>query len=201
MRGRDRLLAEAGDVERRLALALRQEHARVEGAGQHHVAQALAQIVGVERPGPIADRLALVVEHADHRIGEVADVGGADVDRRTGNLAGLGNADMAEVGPAAGPHGRLGHVQRKAGGAGHRGFLRRRDQGALTLIGPSLAPRRARLSCGRPEGRRAVDSRPPALLRNAPAQVAELVDALVSGTSGASREGSSPFLGTNLQKA
>jgi hypothetical protein len=30
------------------------------------------------------------------------------------------------------------------------------------------------------------------------AQVAELVDALVSGTSGASREGSSPFLGTTL---
>jgi hypothetical protein len=28
------------------------------------------------------------------------------------------------------------------------------------------------------------------------AQVAELVDALVSGTSGANREGSSPFLGT-----
>jgi hypothetical protein len=32
----------------------------------------------------------------------------------------------------------------------------------------------------------------------ASAQVAELVDALVSGTSGASREGSSPFLGTNF---
>ena len=30
------------------------------------------------------------------------------------------------------------------------------------------------------------------------AQVAELVDALVSGTSGASREGSSPFLGTTF---
>jgi hypothetical protein len=30
--------------------------------------------------------------------------------------------------------------------------------------------------------------------------VAELVDALVSGTSGASREGSSPFLGTKVQK-
>jgi hypothetical protein len=30
------------------------------------------------------------------------------------------------------------------------------------------------------------------------AQVAELVDALVSGTSGASREGSSPFLGTSF---
>ena len=32
------------------------------------------------------------------------------------------------------------------------------------------------------------------------AQVAELVDALVSGTSGASREGSSPFLGTILTR-
>src|SRR5215467_10762859 len=31
---------------------------------------------------------------------------------------------------------------------------------------------------------------------SAPAQVAELVDALVSGTSGASRGGSSPLLGT-----
>ena len=33
------------------------------------------------------------------------------------------------------------------------------------------------------------------------AQVAELVDALVSGTSGESREGSSPFLGTNFLTA
>ena len=33
------------------------------------------------------------------------------------------------------------------------------------------------------------------------AQMAELVDALVSGASGASREGSSPFLGTILQKS
>jgi hypothetical protein len=32
------------------------------------------------------------------------------------------------------------------------------------------------------------------------AQVAELVDALVSGTSGASREGSSPFLGTTASR-
>ena len=120
MRGRDRLLAETLDVERRLALALREQHARVEGAGQHHVAQALAQIVGRQRPRPVADRLAVVVEHADHRIGEIADFGRADVDRRTGNLAGLGNADMAEIGPAAGAHGRLGHVQRKARGAGHR---------------------------------------------------------------------------------
>ena len=39
----------------------------------------------------------------------------------------------------------------------------------------------------------------PAVCR-ARAQVAELVDALVSGTSGASREGSSPFLGTIQQR-
>ncbi len=45
MRAGDRLLAEALDVERRLALALRQDHARVEGAGQHHVAQTLAQLL------------------------------------------------------------------------------------------------------------------------------------------------------------
>ena len=48
MRGRNRFLAEAGDVERRLALALRQEHPRIEGAGQHHVAQALAKVVGIQ---------------------------------------------------------------------------------------------------------------------------------------------------------
>jgi hypothetical protein len=38
--------------------------------------------------------------------------------------------------------------------------------------------------------------RKPTLYVSPVAQVAELVDALVSGTSGASREGSSPFLGT-----
>ena len=126
MGGRDRLLAERLDVKRRLALALREEHARVEGAGQHHVAQALAQIVGRQRPDPRADGVAVVVEHADHRIGEVADLGRVDVDRRTGNLAGLGNADMTEIGLAAGAHGGLRHVQGKARGAGHRELLSRR---------------------------------------------------------------------------
>ena len=41
--------------------------------------------------------------------------------------------------------------------------------------------------------------RKPTLYVSPVAQVAELVDALVSGTSGASREGSSPFLGTTLR--
>jgi hypothetical protein len=44
---------------------------------------------------------------------------------------------------------------------------------------------------------RTLTWRPSANYEPARAQVAELVDALVSGTSGASREGSSPFLGTN----
>ena len=70
-------------------------------------------------PRPVANRLALIVERADHRIGEIANVGRADVDRRTGNLACFRNADMAEVRHAAGTYGRLGHMQRKASGAGH----------------------------------------------------------------------------------
>ena len=41
-----------------------------------------------------------------------------------------------------------------------------------------------------------VDKRRTETLRDARAQVAELVDALVSGTSGAIRGGSSPLLGT-----
>ncbi len=130
MGGRDRLLAEAGDVERRLALALGEQHARVEGAGQHHMAQTLALFFGVERPRPLAGRFAVVVERADHRIGEIADVGRADVDRRTGNLARLGDADMAEIGPSARAHGRLRHVQRKTGGAGHHGSPAARFGGA-----------------------------------------------------------------------
>ena len=114
MRAGDRLLAEACDVERRLALALREQHARVEGARQHHVAQALAQFVGRERPRPVADRLAPVIEHADHRIGEIADFRRIDVDRRPRDLARLGHADMTEIGPPAGPHAGFGHMQRKA---------------------------------------------------------------------------------------
>ena len=148
MCGRDRLLAEAGDVEGGFALALRQEHAGVEGAGQHHIAQTLPQFIEVKRPRPVADRLPLIVERADHRIGEIPDVGRADVDRRTGNLARFRNADMAEVGAAAGAHGRLGHVQRKAGGAGHRDPLQRGD-GALTLTLGEFSAGRSRLSCGR----------------------------------------------------
>ena len=46
--------------------------------------------------------------------------------------------------------------------------------------------------------RRFVDKGVARFVRDARAQVAELVDALVSGTSDASRGGSSPLLGTSL---
>jgi hypothetical protein len=49
---------------------------------------------------------------------------------------------------------------------------------------------------GSENGPSRVDKALPPLLCAAHAQVAELVDALVSGTSGASRGGSSPLLGT-----
>ena len=120
----DRLLAERLDVERGLALALRQQHARVVGARQHHVAQALAQFRRRQRPRPRPDRRAGIVDHADQRIGEIADFGGIDVDRRPPRFAGGGEADMREIRLAARPHRRLRDMQRQS--AHHKNFLLRR---------------------------------------------------------------------------
>ena len=72
-RDADRLLAGALHVERGLALALRDQHAVVEGARQHHARAGRAQQLGDasgRAHGPTAS--AVVVEHADQRVGEVA---------------------------------------------------------------------------------------------------------------------------------
>ena len=148
MRSRDRLFAKTLHVERGLALTLREQHPRVEGPRQHHVAQSLALFVGVERPRPFPDCFAVVVKHADHRIGEIADLGRADVDRRTRNFAWLRNADMAEIGAAAGAYARLGHMQRKAGGAGHQEILRRRCDDAPRAVSWDCSATAAGLSSG-----------------------------------------------------
>ena len=74
-------------VERGLALALRHLHARVEGAQRHHVAQALEQLLVAQQAGPRADRLAVAVEHADDRIGEIADGFRIGVDLRARHRA------------------------------------------------------------------------------------------------------------------
>ena len=62
---RDRLLAGALHVEAGLALPLGAVHAVVEDAHRDHVAQHLAQRVGVELRVPRADRLMVLAEHAD----------------------------------------------------------------------------------------------------------------------------------------
>ena len=69
------------------------------------------------------------------------------------------------------------------------------DQKRIQLRKMLLAFRRAVRSARAPLASPLTGRRAPSYEARR-AQVAELVDALVSGTSGASREGSSPFLGT-----
>jgi hypothetical protein len=107
----DRLLAQALHVERDLALALRDQHARVEDARLHHRAQALAQLHGRElrRPGP--DGAAVVVEHADQAVAQVLGVEVGGVHRRPADGAGLRDVEVGEVGGTAGTARGLRHVQ------------------------------------------------------------------------------------------
>ena len=109
----DSLLAGVLHVERGLALALRHLHAGVEGAQRQHVAQAPDQLILGELGHPGADRLAFTIEHADDRVGEVADVLGIDIDRRALHRAGLGDHDMGEVGLFAGATGGDGNMEPK----------------------------------------------------------------------------------------
>src|SRR5690242_2479685 len=80
-----RFFAHMLHVEGSLALALRQQHARVEGAERHHVAQAFEQfrIAQEAAPGPYC--LSLAVEDADDRIGELTDRFGIGIDWRPRN--------------------------------------------------------------------------------------------------------------------
>ena len=126
MRAGDRLFAERLDVERGLALTLRQQHARVVSAGQHHVAQALTQLRRRQRPRPRPDRGAGIVDHPDQRIGEIADFGGIDVDRRPSRFSRGGEADMRKIRLAARPHRRLRDMQRQTAYCQER-FLPRRS--------------------------------------------------------------------------
>ena len=139
-----RFLAHVLHVERRLALALRHLHARIERAQGHHVAQALEQLLVLEQAGPRPDRLALAIEHADDRIGEVADLLRRDIDLRPPHLAGQGDLHVAEIGRAAGPHRRRGHVEGERFPIGRRhgaSHLNRLDYSAPRLLRePSLRP-------------------------------------------------------------
>ncbi len=94
---RHRLFAHALYVEAGLALALRAVHAIVVGANEHHRPQAFAQSLGRDTWIPGAERLAVEVEDADERVGEVGDVVGAGRNFGTRDRAGLGKGDSAEV--------------------------------------------------------------------------------------------------------
>lgn len=111
VRDRDRFLAEALHVERDLLLALRDLHARVEDARLQHRADAFAQDVGVDvgRPGP--DGASVLVEHAHEAIGQVARVGGGDVDGGFAHLAGWRQAQVRKIGLASRTPCRLRHMQ------------------------------------------------------------------------------------------
>ena len=120
LRARDRLLAEALHVERDLALAVRPEQAGVEAAHRHHVAQSLAELIGVEVGGPGPDRTAVVVEDAHQLFAHQRDAlhllvevglahlaGGADVRHRIGRsvpAGGLGDPQL-QGGPDGVVHG------------------------------------------------------------------------------------------------
>jgi hypothetical protein len=109
--GGDGLLAEMLHVERGLALPLRHQHARIEGAQRHHVPEAFDQFLVGQRPGPRADSLALAVEDTNNREGETADRFRIGVDRRALDRTGLGNDHVGEVRRAAWTHFRFRHMK------------------------------------------------------------------------------------------
>ena len=105
------LFAQALHVERGLALALRDGHARVEDARFHHRAQAFAQLCGVDVGHPRADGVAVTVKHADQRVSEIGgfEVGG--IDRRFADVARAGNLQIGKVCGTARSPGGLWHMQ------------------------------------------------------------------------------------------
>ena len=120
----DGLLAHMLHVERGLALPLRHQHARVEGAERHHVLQAFREFFVGQRPGPLANGLAVAVEHTDDRIGEIADFLRVDIHGRTRDRTRLGDGDLGEIRSSAGPDFRLGDMELENSIAfRHRSFL------------------------------------------------------------------------------
>ena len=110
---RHRLLAGALHVEAGLALALRAEHAVVEGARQHHAAQHALDALDRQARVPRADRLALGIEHADQAERQIAQRRRVRVDRGTGHAARLGEDHVVERHGIARPEFRLGHMERQ----------------------------------------------------------------------------------------
>ncbi len=79
------------------------------------MAQPVAQLLRRQLRVPRPDRLALVVEHADQLVGQVAQRGLRRVDRGPRDLSCRRDRKAAEVGVLAGPALGLGDVQLEAG--------------------------------------------------------------------------------------
>ena len=141
-----RLLAHVLHVERGLALPLRHQHARVEGAQRHHVAQAGQQRLIAQETGPGADRLTVAVEHADDGIGEIADGFGICVDRWARNRAGPRDLHAGEVWGAAGADRRFRHMELQGAISGH----------LIALIPVILSRAQSRLREPQPRARQGV---------------------------------------------
>ena len=114
--------AQALHVERHFFLTLGDHHAGVENSRFEHGAHTGAQYLGRDAFGPRAKCLALVIEHANQAFGQISRVGRVYVDSGFADLAGIGQAQVAEVGLAAWSAGGLGNVQAQRCIVGH-GFL------------------------------------------------------------------------------
>ena len=113
MTSRRRFLAGALHIEAGLPLALRPVHAVVEDAHRHHVAEHLAQRVGVELRVPRADDPGIVAEHADEVRRQRVRVRRRRCDIGLGRAARSRDFERREIGRVARPERRLGHMQRE----------------------------------------------------------------------------------------
>ena len=92
-------------------MSLRHQHAGIEGSQGHHMAQTLEQFAIAQQASPGTDRLAIAIENANDRVGEVADRFRIGVNRGACDRSGLWNADAGKIGRAAGPNRRFGYTQ------------------------------------------------------------------------------------------
>ena len=93
----DRFLAQMLHVERGLALSLGGEHALIECPQRHHVPETVAQGFGIERIGPGADGLALLVDHPDDGESHVADLRGGRIDIGAPRFARARDDEVGEI--------------------------------------------------------------------------------------------------------
>ena len=109
----ERLFAGAAHVEGGLALPLRRQHAVVVGTRHHHRPQPLVQRIGLDLGNPGPNSGTVVVEHSDHRIGEIAHLARIGVDGRAWSATRCRHDQVREVGHLSGASRRLRDAESK----------------------------------------------------------------------------------------